>query len=476
MTNAKYDVVIVGAGPGGYVGAIRAAQLGLKAAIVERAHLGGVCLNWGCIPTKALLRSAEVYRTLQHAAEYGLSASGVGFDLAEMVKRSRGVSARLNGGVRALLEKNKVDVIWGEATLARSGEVTVKAPGSGAVAPKGALGAGTYQARHVVIATGARPVSLPGAAIDGKVVWGYADALVPDKLPKSLLVVGAGAIGVELASFYATFGSAVTLVEAQGQVLPAEDAEIAAVAARAYREAGIRILTGARVASVRKGSDSVTAVVEVPGQQPEQVTADRMICAIGVTGNTEGLGLEACGVGTSRGIISVDAFGRTNVPGIYAIGDVAGPPMLAHKAEHEAIACIEKIAGLDPHPLQRDMIPGCTYSLPQVARVGLTEAQAKQQGWDIKVGRFPFAANGKAVALGETQGLVKTIYDRATGRLLGAHMVGAEVTELIHGYVVAMNLETTDAAMAQTIFPHPTLSEMIHESTLAASGRAIHIA
>ena len=476
MANEKYDVVIVGAGPGGYVGAIRAAQLGLKTAIVEREHLGGVCLNWGCIPTKALLRSAEVYRTIQHAADYGLSAGAPGFDLAEMVKRSRGVSARLNGGVRSLLEKNKVDLVWGEATLSHSGEITVRQSLSGAAPPKGALGAGRYHAKHVIVATGARPVSLPGAPIDGRLIWGYADALVPAALPKSLLVVGAGAIGVELASFYATFGTAVTLVEFQDQVLPAEDAEIAVIATRAYREAGIRIMTGARVTSVQKAVDSITATVEVQGCQPEKITADRMICAIGVTGNTERLGLEECGVKASKGSIAVDDFGRTNVPGIYAIGDVAGPPMLAHKAEHEAIACIEKIAGLHPHPVQRDMIPGCTYSLPQVARVGLTEAEARRQGWDIKVGRFPFAANGKAIAMGETQGLVKTIYDRATGRLLGAHMVGAEVTELIHGYVVAMNLETTDVAMAHTIFPHPTLSEMIHESTLAASGRAIHIA
>ncbi|TGD97969.1 dihydrolipoyl dehydrogenase [Methylobacterium nonmethylotrophicum] len=474
-----YDVLIIGAGPGGYVAAIRAAQLGFKTAVVDREHLGGICLNWGCIPTKALLRSAEIYQYMQHAKDYGLSADNVRFDVGAIVKRSRGVSGRLNGGVGMLLKKNKVDVIWGEAAIEaapkgnEAGRVTVRET-KRAEAPKGAKGAGTYGAKHIVVATGARPRAIPGIEPDRKQIWTYYEAMVPDKMPRSLLVMGSGAIGIEFASFYRTMGAEVTVVELLPQILPVEDPEIAAHARKRFEKQGIRILTGAKVTRVAKGQDAVTATVETEGGKTQEITAEKLISAVGVVGNIENLGLEKLGVTIERGIVATDGLGRTSVPGIYAIGDVAGPPMLAHKAEHEGVICVETIKGLHTHPMDKGKIPGCTYCQPQVASVGLTEAKAKEQGFDVRVGRFPFAGNGKAIALGEPDGLVKTVFDRRTGQLLGAHMVGAEVTELIQGYVVAMTLETTEEELMHTVFPHPTLSEMMHESVLDAYGRVIH--
>ena len=473
-----YDVLIIGAGPGGYVAAIRAAQLGFKTAVVDREHLGGICLNWGCIPTKALLRSAEIYHYMQHAKDYGLTADNVGFDVSAIVKRSRGVSARLNGGVGMLLKKNKVDVIWGEAAIEvapkdnEPGRVVVKET-TRAEAPKGAKAAGTYQAKHIVVATGARPRAIPGIEPDRRQIWTYYEAMVPERMPKSLLVMGSGAIGIEFASFYRTMGAEVTVVELLPQILPVEDHEIAAHARKRFEKQGIKILTGAKVTKVAKG-DAVTATVETEGGKTQEIKAEILISAVGVVGNIESLGLEKLGVAIERGIVATDGLGRTNVPGIYAIGDVAGPPMLAHKAEHEGVICVETIKGLHTHPMDKGKIPGCTYCQPQIASVGLTEAKAKEQGFDVRVGRFPFAGNGKAIALGEPDGLVKTIFDRKTGQLLGAHMVGAEVTELIQGYVVAMNLETTEEELMHTVFPHPTLSEMMHESVLDAYGRVIH--
>jgi dihydrolipoamide dehydrogenase len=469
---SQYDVIVVGAGPGGYVTAIRAAQLGLKTAVVEAKHLGGICLNWGCIPTKALLRSAEIYHYASHPGDYGLTIGNVGFDLAAVVKRSRGVSTQLNNGVGFLLKKNKVDVIWGKATLTGGGKVSVAAADG---APKGALGAGDYDAKHVIIATGARPRVLPGLEPDKKLVWTYFEAMVPETFPKSLLVVGSGAIGIEFASFYRTMGADVTVVEVLPQILPVEDAEIAALALKSFQKQGFKILTETKVTKLDKGANSVTATLEGRDGKSQTLTVDRVISAVGVVGNIEGLGLEALGVKTDRGCIVIDEFGRTNVPGVYAIGDVAGPPMLAHKAEHEGVICIEAIAGKHPHAMDKLMIPGCTYCHPQIASVGLTEKKAKDAGFEVKIGRFPFIGNGKAIALGEPDGLVKTIFDKKTGRLLGAHMIGAEVTELIQGYVIAMNLETTEEELMHTVFPHPTLSEMMHESVLDSEGRAIHM-
>lgn len=474
-----YDVLIIGAGPGGYVTAIRAAQLGFKTAVVDREHLGGICLNWGCIPTKALLRSAEIYHYMQHAADYGLSAKEVSFDAAAIVKRSRGVSGRLNGGVGMLLKKNKVDVIWGEASIEAAakgnepGKVTVKET-KRAEAPKGAKGAGTYSAKHIIVATGARPRVLPGIEPDKKQIWTYYEAMVPEKMPKSLLVMGSGAIGIEFASFYRTMGAEVTVIELLPQILPVEDAEIAGLARKRFEKQGIKILTGAKVTKVEKGADSVTATVEDDKGKTQQLTAEKLISAVGVVGNIENLGLEKLGVKIERGVVVTDGLGRTNVPGVYAIGDVAGPPMLAHKAEHEGVICIETIKGLHTHPMDKGKIPGCTYCHPQIASVGITEGKAKDLGLSIKVGRFPFSGNGKAIALGEPDGLIKTIFDAKTGQLLGAHMIGAEVTELIQGYVIAMTLETTEEELMHTIFPHPTLSEMMHESVLDAYGRVIH--
>jgi dihydrolipoamide dehydrogenase len=471
MAETNFDVLIIGSGPGGYVTAIRAAQLGFKTAIVERDHLGGICLNWGCIPTKALLRSAEIFHYMQHAKDYGLSAEKVGYDAKAVVQRSRGVSKRLNDGVGFLMKKNKVSVIWGEATIDAPGKVTVKT--SRTEAPKGVLGPGSYQAKHIIIATGARPRVLPGLEPDKKLVWTYFEAMVPPAIPKSLLVVGSGAIGVEFASFYRSFGAEVTVVELLPQILPAEDAEIAAFARKSFEKQGIKIITGAKVTKLDKKGDSVTATID-DGKGTQSITVERVISAVGVVGNVENLGLEKVGVKTDRGMIVVDPLNRTNVPGIYAIGDVAGPPLLAHKAEHEGVICVEAIKGLKVHPMDKKLIPGCTYCSPQIASVGLTEQAAKEKKLDVRVGHFPFAANGKAIALGEDQGMVKVIFDKKTGQLLGAHMVGAEVTELIQGYVVAMNLETTEEELMHTVFPHPTLSEMMKEAVLDAYGRVLN--
>jgi len=467
-----FDIIIIGSGPGGYVTAIRAAQLGFKTAIVERDYLGGICLNWGCIPTKALLRSAEIFHYMQHPKDYGLSAENVSYDPAAVVKRSRVVSKRLNDGVGFLMRKNKVTVIWGEAMIDAPGKVTVKA--SKSEAPKGALGPDTYQAKHIILATGARPRVLPGLEPDKKLIWTYFEAMLPERMPKSLLVVGSGAIGIEFASFYRNFGAEVTVVEILPQILPAEDAEISAFARKQFEKQGIKILTDTKVARLEKKPDGVTAILEGKGGT-QTLNVERVISAVGVVGNIENLGLEKVGVKTERGAIVVDALNRTSVPGIYAIGDVAGPPLLAHKAEHEGVICVEAIKGLKPHPMDKRLIPGCTYCSPQIASVGLTEQAAKEKKLDIRVGRFPFVGNGKAIALGEDQGLVKVIFEKKTGELLGAHMVGAEVTELIQGYVVAMNLETTEEELIHTIFPHPTLSEMMKEAVLDAYGRALNI-
>ncbi|MGC1467074.1 MAG: dihydrolipoyl dehydrogenase [Pseudolabrys sp.] len=472
MADTSFDILIIGSGPGGYIAAIRAAQLGFKTAIVERDYLGGICLNWGCIPTKALLRSAEIYHYMQHAKDYGLSVGSVSYDPSAVVKRSRGVSKRLNDGVGFLMKKNKVTVIWGDATIDAPGKVTVKA--SKSEAPKGAIGAGSYQAKHIIVATGARPRVLPGIEPDKKLVWTYFEAMVPPSIPKSLLVIGSGAIGVEFASFFHTFGTDVTIVEVLPQILPVEDAEVAAFARKSFEKQGIKILTNAKVTKLDKKADSVTVTIE-EGGKTQTLTVDRVISAVGVTGNIENLGLEKLGVKTERGVVVVDKYNKTNVPGICAIGDVAGPPMLAHKGEHEGVLCVEAIKGLNPHPMNKQMIPGCTYCSPQIASVGLTEQAAKDKKLDIRVGRFPFAGNGKAIALGEDQGFVKVIFDKKTGQLLGAHMVGAEVTELIQGYVVAMNLETTEEELMHTIFPHPTLSEMMKEAVLDAYGRVLNM-
>ncbi|MBI5129772.1 MAG: dihydrolipoyl dehydrogenase [Rhodopseudomonas palustris] len=472
MTDTSFDVIIIGSGPGGYVAAIRAAQLGFKTAIVEKSYLGGICLNWGCIPTKALLRSAEIYHYMQHAKDYGLSADNVSFDPKAIVQRSRGVSKRLNDGVGFLMKKNKISIIWGAATIDAPGKLTVAA--SKTDAPKGALGPGSYQAKHIIIATGARPRVLPGIEPDKKLIWTYFEAMVPETMPKSLLVVGSGAIGIEFASFFHTMGSKVTVVEVLPQILPVEDAEIAGLARKRFEKQGIRILSGTKVTKLDKKADSVVATIDSGDGKPVTEEFERVISAVGVVGNVENLGLEKLGVKLDRGTIVTDGLGKTSVPGIYAIGDVAGPPMLAHKAEHEGVICVEAIKGLHPHPLDKSLIPGCTYCNPQIASVGLTEAKAKEQGRDIRVGRFPFTANGKAIALGEDQGLVKVIFDKTTGQLLGAHMIGAEVTELIQGYVVAMNLETTEEELMHTVFPHPTLSEMMKEAVLDAYGRVLN--
>lgn len=476
MADTNFDVLIIGSGPGGYVTAIRAAQLGFKAAIVERQYLGGICLNWGCIPTKALLRSAEIFRYMQHAKEYGLSAEKIGFDASAVVTRSRGVSKRLTDGVAFLMKKNKVQVIWGEANIDAPGKVTVKEYKGKLVqpAPKDALGAGSYQAKHIIIATGARPRVLPGIEPDSETIWTYFDAMVPKAMPKSLIVIGSGAIGIEFASFYRTLGAEVTVVEMLPQILPVEDEEIALNARKRFEKQGIKIITSAKVTGVEKKSGQVTATID-DGKAKQTITAEKLISAAGVVGNVEGYGLEKLGVKLDRGIIVTDGLGKTNIPGIYAIGDVAGPPMLAHKAEHEGVICVEAIKGLKPHPIDKNKIPGCTYCDPQIASVGLTEKKAKEGGREIRVGRFPFVGNGKAIALGEDQGLVKTIFDKKTGQLLGAHLIGAEVTELIQGFVIAMNCETTEEELMHTVFPHPTLSEMMHESVLDAYGRALNM-
>jgi len=481
-----YDLIVIGSGPGGYVAAIRAAQLGLKTAIIEREHLGGICLNWGCIPTKALLRSAEIKHQIENAKNYGLKLNGsIEADISAVVARSRSVSRKLNAGVGFLMKKNKIDVIWGEAHFdgvdSKTDLVTIEVKETSKTIrqpqnpkPKTQFLAGRYQAKNVIIATGARPRSLPGIEPDGKLIWSYFEAMVPPALPKSLLVMGSGAIGVEFASFYQDMGAQVTIVEVLDQILPVEDKEIATFAAKQLEKRGIKILNNAKVTKIDKGADNITATIDVGGKQ-EVITTDRLISAVGVVGNIENIGLEKLGITVERGSIVTDQWSATNIKGIYAIGDVAGQPMLAHKAEEEGVICVEKIAGLaNLHPLDKGKIPGCTYANPQVASVGLTEAKARELGRKIRVGRYSFAANGKAIALGEDQGLVKVIFDQVSGELLGAHMIGAEVTELIQGFVVAMNLETTEAELMHTIFPHPTLSEMMKESVLDAYGRALN--
>ncbi len=468
MADTKFDVLIIGGGPGGYVTAIRAAQLGFKTCVVEKEHMGGICLNWGCIPTKALLRSAEVYHNMQHADAYGLKADGIGFDMGAVVKRSRGVSSRLSGGVSMLMKKNKVEVIDGTAKLNGPGKVDVTGKDGKAI--------GTYTADHIIIATGARPRALPGIEPDKKLIWTYFEAMVPDMTPRSLLVIGSGAIGIEFASFFNTMGVDVTVVEVMPQIMPVEDPEISAFARKQLEKHGMKIMTEAKVTGVKKGANNVTCTIEDKKGKTQEITVDRVISAVGVQGNIEDIGLESTKIKTDRGCIVADEYSRTAEKGIYAIGDVAGPPMLAHKAEHEGVICIEKIAGVDGvHPMDKGKIPGCTYCNPQVASVGLTEAKAKEQGLDVRVGRFLFVGNGKAIALGKDQGMVKTIFDKKTGQLLGAHMVGAEVTELIQGFVIAMNLETTEEDLMHTVFPHPTLSEMMHESVLDAYDRVIHM-
>ena len=483
----SYDLIVIGAGPGGYIAAIRASQLGMKVAVVEREHLAGICSNWGCIPTKALLRTADVLHTAQHAKDYGLTLEGtITPDVKAVVARSRGIANRMNSGVGFLFKKNKIDIIWGEAKVTKPasgsqmaeivvGKITKEIVQPQGPVPKNTLGEGTYNAKHVIVATGARPRALPGIEPDGKLIWTYFEAMKPEELPKSLLVMGSGAIGIEFASFYRTMGVDVTVVEIMSQVMPVEDAEISAFAKKQFDKQGIKIHLEAKVSKVEKGANSITATIEKKDGSSEKITADRMISAVGVQANIENIGLEAVGVKTDRGFIVIDGYGKTNVEGIYAIGDVAGGPLLAHKAEHEAVVCIEKIAGLpNVHAMDKSKIPGCTYCNPQVASVGLTEAKAKEQGREIRVGRFSFAANGKAVALGEDQGMVKTIFDKKTGELIGAHMVGAEVTELIQGFVVAMNLETTEEDLMHTIFPHPTISESMKESVLDAYGRVLN--
>ena len=475
-----YDLIVIGAGPGGYVAAIRAAQLGMKTAIVEREHMAGICSNWGCIPTKALLRTAEIYGHMAHAKDYGLTADKFGVDLAATIKRSRQIAAQMNNGVQFLMKKNKVDIIWGEAVLTGPGEIKVEPTKKPAMQPqvpppKATLGAGTYKAKNIIVATGARPRVLPGIEPDGERIWTYFEAMTPKAMPKSLVVMGSGAIGMEFASFYRSLGAEVTIIELLPQILPVEDAEIAAQVKKRFEKRGIKFMIEAKVTKVDKSKSGVVAHVELKDGSKVAVPGDALISAVGVVCNTENLGLEKLGVKIERGAIVVDDHGRTNVPGVWAIGDVAGPPMLAHKAEHEGVITVETIAGLKVHGLDRRKIPGCTYCEPQVASVGLTEAKAKETGRELKIGHFPFIGNGKAIALGEPEGMVKTIFDAKTGELLGAHMVGAEVTELIQGYSVAKTLETTEAELMATVFPHPTLSEMMHESVLAAYGRTLHI-
>jgi dihydrolipoamide dehydrogenase len=465
MAETNYDVVVVGSGPGGYVTAIRAAQLGMKACVVERDQLGGICLNWGCIPTKALLRTSEINHLLQHLDQYGFSAKDVRFDIKKIVERSRKVAKQLSDGVKYLLRKNKVDVIDGSGKLAGKGKVAVTKDGK----PVADL-----NAKHIILATGARARSLPGLEPDGKLVWTYKEAMLPDSLPKSLLVVGSGAIGIEFASFYRNLGCEVTVVEVLDRVLPVEDEEISAFARKSFEKQGMTIHTGTTVKELKKSATGVTATL-VAGGKSSTVSAERVVLAVGIVGNVENLGLEGTKVRIDRTHIVVNEWCATDEPGVYAIGDVVGPPWLAHKASHEGVSCVERIAGLNTaHPLDVSNVPGCTYCMPQVASIGLTEKAAKDKGYAVKVGRFPYIGNGKAIALGEPEGLVKTVFDGKTGALLGAHMIGAEVTELIQGFAIARTLESTEQELMETIFPHPTLSEMMHESVLDAFGRAIH--
>ncbi|MFN3991628.1 MAG: dihydrolipoyl dehydrogenase [Tabrizicola flagellatus] len=465
MAAQSFDVIVIGAGPGGYVAAIRASQLGLKVAIVEREHLGGICLNWGCIPTKALLRSAEVFHLMHRAKEFGLKAEAIGYDLPAVVARSRAVAKQLSGGIGHLMKKNKVTVFMGTATLPKQGTVSVKTD----------KGSEELTAKHIILATGARARELPGLEADGDLVWSYKHALVASRMPKKLLVIGSGAIGIEFASFFNTLGADTTVVEVMDRILPVEDAEISAFAKKQFVKQGMKILEKAAVKKLdRHPGKGVTAHIEQDGKVTTQ-DFDTVISAVGIVGNVENLGFEALGVKIDRTHVVTDEFCRTGVPGLYAIGDIAGAPWLAHKASHEGVMVAELIAGGHPHPIKPNSIAGCTYCHPQVASVGLTEQKAKDAGYTVKVGRFPFIGNGKAIALGEPEGMVKTVFDAKTGELLGAHMVGAEVTELIQGYVVGRTLETTEEDLMNTVFPHPTLSEMMHEAVLDAYGRALHI-
>ncbi len=465
MADTNFDVIVIGGGPGGYVAAIRAAQLKMKVALVEANHLGGICLNWGCIPTKALLRSSEIHHLAHNADQFGIKIEGLSFDLKKIVERSRAVSKQLSGGIGHLMKKNKVTVFDGWGKLAGKGQVSVEKDGKVSDTLKG---------KHIILATGARARSLPGLEPDGKQVWSYREAMVPEEMPKSVLVVGSGAIGIEFASFYNTLGADVTVVEIMDQVMPVEDKEISDFARKQFEKQGMKIMTGAKVAKLDKGAKSVKVSVE-KGGKTEVIEVEKVIAAVGIVPNVENIGLEKTKIKQDRGHIVTNEWLQTDEPGVYAIGDVAGAPWLAHKASHEGVICIEKIAGLNSaHPMKKENIPGCTYCTPQVASVGLTEAKAKEQGYQVKVGRFPFMGNGKAIALGEPEGIVKTIFDAKTGELLGAHMAGAEVTELIQGFVVGKTMEAVEEDFMHTIFPHPTLSEMMHESVLDAYGKAIH--
>ncbi len=465
MSDTQFDLIVVGGGPGGYTAAIRASQLGMKTAIVEKENLGGICLNWGCIPTKALLRTAEVYHLMHRAKEFGLRADNIGFDIEAVVKRSRGVASQLNAGVKHLMKKNKVTVFDGHAKLAGNGKLNITKDGK----PVADL-----TAKNIILATGARARELPGLEADGKLVWNYRHAMVPTSFPKTLLVIGSGAIGIEFASFYQTLGCKVTVVEVLDRIVPVEDAEISALAHKQFEKQGMVIKTKAVVKALKRNTNDVVATIEQNGKS-EQFTFERVISAVGIVGNVENLGLEGTKIKVEKTHVIAGKYCETDEPGVYAIGDLTGPPWLAHKAGHEAVICVEKIAGLHPHPLNVLGIPGCTYCHPQIASVGLTEQAAKDKGYQVKVGRYPFIANGKAIALGETNGLVKTVFDAKTGELLGAHMVGPEVTEMIQGYAIAKTLETTEQELMHTVFPHPTLSEMMHESVLDAYGRAVNM-
>ncbi len=462
---SNFDVLVIGSGPGGYVAAIRAAQLGLKTAVVEREHLGGICLNWGCIPTKALLRSAEIFHHIKHAKSYGLKVENPTFDIKDVVKRSRNVANQLSSGIGMLLKKNKVTVFNGSGSLLGGGKVEVKDNET----------VTTLQGKHIIIATGARARIIPGFEPDGKYIWTYKEALIPTEMPKKLLVMGSGAIGIEFASFYNTMGAETTVVELMDRIIPVEDEEISLIARKSFEKQGIKILTSTKVLSITKNANDVTVIIEDSNSKKSEITVDKIISAVGVVANIENIGLEKTKIKVENGRIVVDDYLKTAEDGMYAIGDVTQGPWLAHKASHEAIICVEKIAGKNPHKLDRNKIPGCTYANPQVASVGLTEKKAKDMGFTVKIGRFPFIGNGKAIALGESEGLIKTVFDAKTGELLGAHMIGAEVTEMIQGYVIAMGLESTEAELMHTVFAHPTLSEMLHESVLSAYGIAIHI-
>ena len=465
MSDKNFDVVIIGGGPGGYVAAIRAAQLGMKAAVVERENLGGICLNWGCIPTKALLRTSEVFHTMSNAEAFGIDPVKPSFDIEKVVKRSRSVANQLSSGIGHLMKKNKVTVLEGEGKLKGAGKVAVEKDGK----------TEEVAAKHIILATGARARELPHIKADGEQVWTYRHAMTPKSMPKSILVIGSGAIGIEFASFYKDMGADVTVVEMLDRILPVEDAEVSAHAQKTFKKQGMNIITSAQVKDLKKTKNDVTAKIEGKDGKTQDIKVEKVILAIGITGNVEGLGLEEAGVKVEKGHVVADEWGYTGVKGVYAIGDLTGAPWLAHKASHEGVICVEKIAGVkDVHPIDKSNIPGCTYCRPQVASVGLTEAKAKEQGYELKVGKFPFIGNGKAIALGDPEGFIKTVFDAKTGELLGAHMIGAEVTELIQGYTVARTLETTEAELMHTVFPHPTLSEMMHESVLDAYGRALH--